>query len=66
MVIPGKTLETFEHELQRNEQLTIVQRYDLFEGMFELAKKFGHFNSDHLCDDMAHILHLAKIVNAGV
>lgn len=66
MVIPGKTLETFEHELQRNEQLTIAQRYDLFESMYELAKKFGHFNSDRTHGDMEHILYLAKIVNAGV
>ena len=66
MVKNPDILEQFELEYDRENPLTLQQKLDLFEAMYELARDFGHFDADRSDDDVEHVVVLAKILNEQI
>lgn len=59
-------LEQFELEYERENPLTLDQKLDLFEWMDQLARDFGHFDSDRMGRDDEPATKLARILNAQI
>lgn len=45
MISHPNIVESFEQEFLREENLTLDQRFQLIEAMYDLAQSFGHFRS---------------------
>jgi hypothetical protein len=66
MIRNSHILEQFELEYERENPLTLEQKFDLFEAMYEQAKHFGYFAAGQIEDDYTGAVALARILNEQV
>jgi len=66
MVTNPHLLDAFEREITRTNSLTLNQRFRILDGMYELARIFGHFRQDRVLEGIEHDIEMAKILNENV
>jgi hypothetical protein len=66
MVTNPHLLDAFEREITRTNSLTLNQRFRILDGMYELARTFGHFSHDRVLEGIEHDIEMAKILNEYV
>lgn len=66
MITEPHILEEFERDLQRKDRLTLKEKFALLQGMYELAVKLGHFNSEKALEGIEDDIQLASRLNSIV
>ncbi|MGD0337333.1 MAG: hypothetical protein ABSB78_00945 [Bacteroidota bacterium] len=66
MIKNRQEVEQIEREFDRTHPLTLEQKFELLESMYQLARQFGHFTSERLLDGIEHDIELTRILNANV
>ena len=59
-------LRKFEADYLRRENLTMEQRLAILDGLYEMARLFGHFNGKDVLDGIENDIKLAKAINTDV
>jgi hypothetical protein len=55
-----------EEQFLREENLSVEQRFAILEGLYRLAKRFGHFKQEDIMEGIENDIWLAKAMNADV
>jgi hypothetical protein len=55
-----------EEQFLREENLSVEQRFAILEGLYRLAKRFGHFKQEDIMEGIENDIWLAKALNADV
>ncbi len=66
MIRNWKEVEQVEMEFDRTHPLTLDQKFELLESMYQMAKLFGHFTFERLLDGIEHDIELTRILNANI
>jgi len=66
LITEPHVLEEFERDLQRKESLTLMQKFALLQGMYELAVNLGHFKRESALEGIEHDIQLASHLNSLV
>ena len=66
MITEPHILEEFERDLQRNERLTLKEKFALLQGMYELAVNLGHFKRENALEGIEQHIQLASHLNSLV
>jgi len=53
-------------EYERSHPLTLKQKYRLLDGMYDLAKRFGHFRPENAMEGIENKIEIARILNGKV
>jgi hypothetical protein len=56
----------FEEQYQLKENLSVHQRFEILDGLYEIAVRFGHFKQDDILDGIENDIWLAKALNTDV
>ena len=59
MIRNPELLERFEREYERNNPLTLDQKYAIWNSLYQEARRFGHFSGNQP-DDLDSIISLAS------
>ena len=66
MITNPEELEKFEADYLRRENLTLEQRFAILDGLYEMARLFGHFSVEGVLDGIEDDIELAKSLNTNV
>jgi hypothetical protein len=64
-----KDSEYFEREKRAwlgAQNLSLEQKFEIQDGLFQEARMFGHFGNRDILDGIDHVVHLAAMLNANV
>ena len=66
MVTNPEEVRKFEADYLRRENLTLEQRFAILDGLYEMARFFGHFSGEDVLRGIKDDIELAKALNTNV
>jgi hypothetical protein len=66
MVTNPDRLEKFERSFQRAEDLPLQKKLSLLDGMYNLAREYGHFSTDKPLEGIETVVRLAASLHSLV
>ena len=66
MVTNPSQVDELIESFQRQENLSFEKKLALLDGMYLLAREFGHFHPDRALEGIEHDIHLASALNSIV